>query len=266
MKNNPKLFFMSVLTLSALISFSSAYALSLEEQGLTIAKEVDKHDQGWGDSSASMVMILRNKQGEESMRAIRIKSLEVIGDGDKGLTIFDNPRDVKGTAFLSFSHATTPDDQWLYLPALKRVKRISSANKSGPFMGSQFAFEDLASFEVEKYSYKFLREEKLNDIDTFVVENHPLYKNSGYTRQIVWIDKQRYIPLKVEYYDRKNDLLKTLQFNNYKQFAGKYWRALEQVMDNHQNRKSTILTLSDYQFSTGLSDRDFQRNSLKRAR
>jgi len=221
---------------------------------------VDAKEKGWGDSSASMKMILRIQQGEESMRAIHIKSLEVLGDGDKGLTIFDNPRDVKGTAFLSFSHVTKPDDQWSFLPALKRVKRISSANKSGPFMGSQF------SFEVDKYSYKFIREEKLLEQETFVVENYPLYKNSGYTRQIVWIDKQRYIPLKVEYYDRKNDLLKTLVFNNYKKYLDKYWRAREKVMKNHQNKKTTILTLTDYQFSNGLSDRDFQRNSLKQAR
>lgn len=261
-----QLYFVSLLALSTVFSISVLRAMTLEEQGLAIAIEVDKHDQGWGDSSASMKMILRNKQGEESMRAIRLKSLEVIGDGDKGLTIFDNPRDVKGTAFLSFSHVTKADDQWLYLPALKRVKRISSANKSGPFMGSQFAFEDLASFEVKKYSYKFLREEKLLGQNTFVVENYPLYKYSGYTRQIVWVDTQRYIPLKIEFYDRKNDLLKTLEFKNYKQYLDKYWRAHEQVMKNHQNKKITILTLSNFKFSTGLTDNDFQRNSLKRAR
>ena len=133
-------------------------------------------------------------------------------------------------------------------------------------MGSQFAFEDLASFEVDKYRYKYLRDEKLDGHDAFVVENYPQYKHSGYTRQIVWIDQQRYIPLKVEYYDRKNDLLKTLKFDDYKQYLNQYWRAHNQVMENHQNSKTTVLTWNEYQFRNGLNERDFNSNSLKRAK
>ena len=251
---------------AALLATNVTFAKTPEEQGLAIAREVERHDQGWGDATSTMKMVLRNRQGDESSRSIRLKVLEVNDDGDKSLTIFDSPRDIKGTAFLSYSHVTKPDDQWLYLPALKRVKRISSANKSGPFMGSQFAYEDLASFEVDKYRYKFLRDEKLDGQDTQVVENTPKYKYSGYTRQIVWIDKQRHIPLKVEYYDRKNALLKTLTFSNYKQYLNKYWRAHQQVMENHQNGKTTLLTWNNYRFRTGLKQRDFERSRLKRAR
>ncbi len=242
------------------------YAATAEEKGLEIAQKVDEYDRGWGDVSASLSMLLRNQQGEESQREIHIKLLEVDGDGDKGLTVFDGPSDVKGSAFLSYSHATEPDQQWLYLPALKRVKRISSANKSGPFMGSQFAFEDLSSFEVEKYDYKYLRNEAWEGRDTFVVENYPKYKYSGYTRQLVWIDQQRYIPLKVQYFDRKNDLLKTLLFSDYQQYQGQYWRASKQRMENHQNGKVTLLSLNDYQFGNGFTEGEFERNSLKRAR
>ena len=133
-------------------------------------------------------------------------------------------------------------------------------------MGSQFAFEDLASFEVGKYRYKYLHDEKVSEHDTFVVENYPQYKNTGYTRQVVWVDKQRYIPLKVEYYDRKNDLLKTLNFEDYTQYLGKYWRAHKQHMKNHQNGKTTELTFSDYKFGNKLNKRDFDRASLKRTR
>ncbi|HSJ48359.1 MAG TPA: outer membrane lipoprotein-sorting protein, partial [Gammaproteobacteria bacterium] len=117
-----------------------ALAETPEERGLAIAREADRRDQGWGDSSASMAMILRNSQGDESHRQVRVRNLEVEGDGDKTLTIFDEPLDVKGTALLTYSHKTGPDDQWLYLPSLARVKRISSRNKSGPFMGSEFAY------------------------------------------------------------------------------------------------------------------------------
>ncbi len=252
--------------LAGLCALSIAHAESPEKQGLAIAQEVEHRDSGWGDAEVSMQMVLRNRQGDESTRAIRLKILEVSGDGDKSLTIFDNPKDIKGTSFLSFSHIIKADDQWLYLPALKRVKRISSINKSGPFMGSQFSYEDLASFEVAKYHYKYLHDEMLDGIDTFVVENYPNYEFSGYTHQLVWIDKARYIPLKVEYYDRKGALLKTQHFNEYRIYLGQYWRAHRQIMENHQSGKITLLKLEEYKFQAGLGVRDFDRNALRRVR
>ena len=244
-----------------------AKAEAPEEKGLTIAIEADKRDSGWGDSQQDVMMILRNRHGEESKREIRGKSLEVKDDGDKSLTIFDTPRDVKGTAFLNFTHKKGDDDQWLYLPALKRVKRISTRNKSGSFMGSEFAYEDISSQEVEKYTYKWIRDEVYDGKDCFVVEFYPIdKKNSGYTRLIKWIDKSDYNTLKVEYYDRKESLLKTLTFKGYKKYLDKYWRAGEMNMVNHQNGKSTQILYSNYKFNTGLKDRDFNKNSLKRVR
>ncbi len=241
-------------------------AQTAEEKGLEIAVEADKRDLGWSDSTADMKMILRNRQGEQSERAIRVRTLEVQGDGDKSLTIFDHPADVKGTAFLSYTHAVKADDQWLYLPALKRVKRISSANKSGPFMGSEFAYEDISSQEIEKYHYKYLRDETLDGQETFVIQRTPQYKHSGYTKQMAWIDKQHYRVLKVAYFDRKGAHLKTLTIKDYKQYLDKYWRADRMHMANHQNGKSTTLLWSKHRFKSGFSDRDFDRNSLKRAR
>ncbi len=251
-----------------LLVFSAfpATAETPEEKGLAIAREVDARDTGWGDFQAAMSMLLKNRHGEESLRQMRVKSLEVENDGDKSLIVFDQPRDVKGTALLTFSHKVKDDDQWLYLPALKRVKRIASRNKSGPFMGSEFAFEDLASQEVEKYTYKFIRDDELDGKPVFVMERYPVSKYSGYTRQLVWIDKERYIPLKIEFYDRKNALLKVLVFRGYRQYLDKYWRADEMFMDNKQTGKSTLLTWKNYQFRSGLKDSDFTRNSLKRAR
>jgi len=241
-------------------------AETAEEKGRAIVEEADRRDSGWVDSTSNMRMILRNKQGQESERILRIKNREVEGDGDQSLTIFDTPRDVKGTAFLSYTHALTPDDQWLYLPALKRVKRISSSNKSGPFMGSEFAFEDLTSFEVEKYTYKWLRDESLDGIDCFVVEYYPAYKHSGYTRQVAWVNKTTYRPEKVEFYDRKDVLLKTLSYKGYKQYLGRFWRPDSMHMVNHQTGKETDIFMEDYTFNNGLTDRDFDQNSLKEAR
>lgn len=243
-----------------------------EEKGLAIAREADLRDQGFADFAATMQMILRNRHGQESLRQMRTKTLEQADDGDKSLIVFDEPRDVKGTALLTYSHKTGPDDQWLYLPALKRVKRIASNNKSGPFMGSEFAYEDLSSQEVEKYSYKYLRDEAFDGgdehagITVFVIERFPVDEKSGYTRQLVWMDQDEYRVLKVEFYDRKDSLLKTLTLHEYGQYLDKHWRAGRMEMVNHQTGKSTTLTFSDYVFGNGFSGRDFDRNSLGAAR
>ncbi len=249
-----------------LIFWGQGFALTDDEKGLKIITEVDRRDTGFSDSIALLNMILKNRHGDESRRSLKMKTLEVIGDGDKSLSIFDSPRDVKGTAFLTFTHALEADDQWLYLPALKRIKRISSSNKSGPFLGSEFAFEDLTSFEVPKYKYNYLHDEDLNGRDCFVIELYPQYEHSGYTRQIIWIEKERYIPLKIDYYDRKNSLLKTLEYSGYQQYLDQFWRADQMLMTNYQNGKSTSLVWNNFRFRTGLTDRDFDRNTLKRAR
>lgn len=262
-------FFYSItpaLLLTAMLSANPSYAETAEEKGLTIAVEADKRDTGFADLTSSMVMELRNRNGDTSTRTIRLKTLEVIGDGDKSISVFDKPADVKGTAFLTYSHAIKPDEQWLYLPALKRVKRINSKNKSGPFMGSEFAYEDLASQEIEKYTYKYLRDETFNGADCFVLERYPAYQHSGYTRQVTWVNKEKYVSEKTDFYDRKNDLLKTLTNSGYQLYLEKFWRPDVMLMENHQTGKSTLLSWENYKFKNGLSDNDFSRNSLKRAR
>lgn len=245
---------------------SLAVAETPEEKGFAIALETDNRDKGWQDSSAVMKMVLRNRHGQESVRQIRVVNLEMEGDGDKGLTVFDEPRDIKGTAFLSYSHALVADEQWIYLPALKRVKRISSSNKSGPFMGSEFAYEDISSFEIPKYNYLYLRDEVLDGIDCFVLELRPQYQYSGYTKSYVWVDKVEYRNQKVEYYDRKGSLLKVQRLTDYQLYLNQYWRAHTMTMDNKQNGKSTTLYWTNFKFKTGLTSADFKKNDLKRQR
>jgi hypothetical protein len=253
------------------LSWSIAWAQTPEEKGLAIAVEADRRDTGFEDNSSELLMILKNRRGDQSARQMRSKILEVQEDGDKSLVVFDSPRDVKGTAMLTFTHKKGNDDQWLYLPALKRVKRISSSNKSGSFMGSEFAYEDLSSEEVEKYTYRWLRDEPCpgEDYSTllcFVLDRYPVDKNSGYTRQVAWIDQVEYRTVKIDYYDRKNAPLKTLLLMKYKQYLDRYWRPDEMLMTNHQTGKSTRLIWQDYQFCTGLKESDFTKNSLKRVR
>ena len=236
------------------------------EKGLSIATEADRRNTGWQDYLAVYTMTLRDRSGQESTRELQIKGMEVAEDGDRTLTVFYAPADIKGTALLTYTHALTPDDQWLYLPALKRIKRIASANKSGSFMGSEFAYEDLASQEIEKYSYKWLRDEDLEGRAVYVVERYPAYEYSAYTRQVVWLDQEMYQPLKLEFYDRKGALLKTLLFSGYQQFENKYWRSQTMDMMNHQTGKTTVLRWSEYRFRNGFSERDFDQNALKRSR
>ena len=254
--------------LAGAMALTPALGETPEEKGLAIAVEADQRDSGFVDSRVNLKMILTNRQGETSTRVLRLNTLEVpdTGEGDKSLSIFDEPRDIKGTAFLSFTHILDPDDQWLYLPALKRVKRISSANKSGPFVGSEFAYEDLTSQEVAKYTYRWLRDEPCGALQCFVVDRYPQYENSGYTRQIAWIDQDEYRIWTTEFYDRKDALLKTLTASEYEQYLGKYWRAHKLHVVNHQTGKSTNLIFENFEFRVGLKESDFNANALKRTR
>lgn len=254
-----------VLIIITILSLNG-YCKTPEQRGLEIATEADRRDQGFKDSTAAMRMILRNKQGQESIRRLTVKTLEGIADGDKSLIIFHHPKDVEGTALLTYTHKKAADDQWLYLPALKRVKRIASNNKSGPFMGSEFAYEDFNSQEVEKYTYKYLRDTDCGKQQCFVIERYPLDKHSGYNKQIVWIDQNQYRVLKIEFYDKKNTLLKTLKMKRYKQYLNKYWRSHKMNMMNHQTQKSTELQWKDFNFKSGLSENEFTQSSLRRAR
>ncbi len=159
----------AVLMAAAMVAFAddAQTQLSADVQGRAIAEEADRRDYGWGDNSTTMRMVLRNRNGDESVRELRRQALETeeAGAGDKSVITFDAPRDVAGTSLLSHTKILDPDDQWLFLPALRRVKRISSSNKSGPFVGSEFAFEDLVSQEVDKYDYRFVGEEACGDIE-----------------------------------------------------------------------------------------------------
>lgn len=241
-------------------------AQPVAERGLAIAREMNARDRGYGDYTATMRMVLVDTSGRETVRALRTRTLEGNGDGDKLLAVFDSPADVRGTVFLSHTHAERADDQWLYLPALKRVKRIAPANRTSPFMGSDFSYEDLASAEVEKYGYAYRGEEMLAGEPRFLLERIPVDAESGYSRQLVWVDKDRFVPLQIEFYDHRGEKLKTLQLREYRQYLGRYWRAHEARMENHESGKSTVLRWSDVRFRQGQNEQDFLPASMARAR
>lgn len=212
-------------------------------------------------------MTLRNSRGRQSRRSLKIRQLEVAADGDKLLVVFDTPKNIRGTALLSYSHKFAPDDQWLYLPAMKRVKRITSHNRSGPFLSSEFAYEDLALQEVEKFRYRLIDTQQLDGQVYFIVERSPVDEYSGYLRQLVKLDASELRIHNIAYYDRRDKLLKTLELDGYHKHLGRFWKAEHMFMTNHQTGKSTELRWQNYAFATGLDeDRDFSTNSLRRAR
>ncbi|UFS62806.1 outer membrane lipoprotein-sorting protein [Sulfurimonas sp. HSL-3221] len=227
-----------------------------------LAKKTDAALSGFHDAVSEMQMTLINANGQTRERTMLMKVLEG-KEGDKSLMEFLTPADVKGTKFLNYEHFDRDDDQWLYLPALKRVKRIASRNKSGSFMGSEFSYEDLSAFNIEKYTYG-------GDAETVELEGKSYYKtvrfpkekDSGYTKQVSWINPETYVIVRVDYYDRKKALLKTARFSDYRNEGG-VWRIGKIVMTNHQNDKETILVWKHEKIDTGLTDKDFHKRVLK---
>ncbi len=240
--------------------FGSLYGVSYQE----LAQKSDDAQAGFEDAVSKMSMTLVNASGQKRERLMKIQVLE--GEkGDKSLMEFLSPADVKGTKFLNYEHVNKDDDQWLYLPALKRVKRIASKNKSGAFMGSEFSYEDLSAFNVDKYTYPDGEAKigELNGKKVYLGQSKPVSKYSGYTKLLTWVDEQTYLIQKIEYYDRKKELLKTAIFEDYKKISG-VWRIGKITMNNIQNDKKTILVWSDEKIKTGLKAKDFHKRVLKK--
>lgn len=238
-----------------------------KERGYAIAARSDLSDLGFHMSSVELTMTLTDPRGRETTRELQIDTLEKEGDGngDKSLTQFFSPPDVEGTALLSHARILDADNQWLYLPALRRVKRISSANKSGPFVGSEFAFEDLTSSELGKYQYTYLETVDGDDgLRLDKLECLPLYERSGYSKLHCYFDTDVYQSRKIEFFDRGDNLLKTLELQDYREYPGGYWRSHRQVMTNHLTGKTTILDFGDFDFGIGLDGRDFEPSALDR--
>jgi len=257
-------------------AFAAVLALPLTAQaagdtaarGAEIAREAERRDQGWGDSQVALTMILQDRKGNKRERKLRISALEVPGDrlGDKSLVVFDSPADLKGTILLSYAKIGADDDQWLYLPALKRVKRISSSNKTGAFFGSEFSYEDITAQEFGKYSYDYTGQKPCGKLTCYVVERKPTYRNSGYSVLVTYYDTARYRPQIIEYFDRQGRAFKRLTMQDYKQYGGKFWRARTLTMQNLKTGKTSVLQYGDFRFGTGLNDSYFSQGNLRNIR
>lgn len=254
-----------LLSLIALLLPVGLHAAPPVDRGQDIAMAADSRLHGYADMQVRLEMMLVSPSGETASRVLRVQSRESAGGGEKTLMVFETPRDLSGTALLTWTQPQGEDDQWLYLPAVKRVKQIGARNKSGPFMGSEFAFEDIVTPYWQKFSYRFLREENRDGLPCLVVERTPRDTWSGYTRQIMWVDRDESLIRRIDYYDRKGSLLKTYTAGKFRQY-GNHWRPSEMLMVNHQTGKQTRLLWTEYRFASGLKDEQFSQNALQRVK
>lgn len=238
-----------------------AFADDAATKGLEIAKKADKANEGFVGETSKTVMVLIDAHGEKVTRKMTIKIKEGT-DGDKSISEFHWPADVNGTKLLTWTHKSKDDDQWLFLPAIKRIKRISSRNKSGSFMGSEFAYEDLAAQEVEKFTYSLVAEEDFDGRKVWKNQRIPAHDKSGYSKQISYVDQEYLQPLKVEYFDRKGELLKVAAFEGYKKH-GKFWRWTTIHMKNVQTKKQSILTWEARELGVEHEDDAFESDALE---
>lgn len=256
---------------NGVIECVSNLEISPEERGASLYNQTgNQHgplmgygSPGYKDSQSSFTAIIKDAKGNESRREVRIKYLETAAEGNKRLLVFDKPVDLRRHALLTVSYPEKLDEHWAYNPDNQQIKRLLSNNASTPFSGSEFNFEDLSSQDLAKYDYRFEREDQLDGIPCTVVSRFPKDKNSAYQRLETWVDAQTFLILKIDYYDRRGDLFKTLTASDYELFADKYWRAKQINIKNHQSGKSTEMLWSNYQFNTGLSEKDFSLTSLR---
>jgi hypothetical protein len=210
--------------------------------GLALARYADRYDSGWIDQYSKGRMTLFDARGESVKREIKQLTLEGTR-GNKSLVRFMRPAEIRGVAALIHEHPKTTDDSWLYLPASRRVRRISGANRTASFQGTEFTYEDLSSFEVERYRWRHLADGSANGQPVFKLEARPVYKDTGYSKLVIHLNKKHWRGERVEYFDKAGRKLKTLTQTNWQHLHGRFWRAKRLDMNNHQTGKRTVLEL-----------------------
>ncbi|MCD4770268.1 MAG: outer membrane lipoprotein-sorting protein [Bacteroidales bacterium] len=215
------------------------------------------------DQTSDLTMTLINKSGAQRVRKIK-QFTKDIGEVEKSIMFFLSPADVKNTSFMSWSYdSDQSDDQWIYLPALKKTKRISSDSKSDYFMGSDFTYDDLGDRKLEDDSHKLLREETIDGKECYVVESIPEDEDYMYSRTLVWVNKSNFIGVKKEFYDEDEDLLKILSIKNVEVISG-IWVITNSEMKNVQKNHRTTIVLNNVQINTGISASKFTERIMMR--
>ncbi len=216
------------------------------------------------DQTSNLTMTLINKSGKERIRKIK-QFTKDMGDMEKSIMFFQSPADVKNTSFMNWTYddENKSDDQWIYLPALKKTKRISSDSKSDYFMGSDFTYDDLGDRKLDDDTHKLLHEETLDGVAYYVVESTPKDEDYMYTKTMTWVRKDNYIGLKKEFYDEDEELLKILHIKKFEEISG-FLIITNSEMQNVQKNHKTKMILSDININTGISDSKFTERMMMR--
>ncbi len=240
---------------------SSAFAQKIT--GLQIIENVYNRPVG-NDMTADLQMTLINSSGGERVRKIK-QYVRDFGKVEKKIMFFVSPADIKNTSFMNWSYDEDgkDDDQWIYLPALKKTKRISSDSKSDYFMGSDFTYDDLGDRKPTDDTHKLLREEKLNGEDCYVVESIPKDEDYMYSKTITWIIKDKWVGVKKDFYDEDGEFLKTLTVNKYEKIKG-FLIVTDTEMNNVQKNHKTIMELKNVKINTGISKSKFTERMMTR--
>jgi hypothetical protein len=218
-----------------------------------------------GDTARyKLTMTLASGRGAPRVRELAFYAKNY-GDTEKTLMYFNSPRDVAGTGYLSFSYddEAADDDNWLYLPAMKRVRRIAGSGKNDSFMGTDFTYEDMGSRSLGKDTFTLQGEEAVDGEPCWVVEARPRDSRDPYSRRVIRVRKDSHVFAAVDYYDRQDRLLKTLRVSGIRQFDG-IWTAQKMEMTNMQDKHSTTIDMSDIRFNVPLEDSLFTVANLER--
>ncbi len=216
------------------------------------------------DQTSVLTMTLINKSGQTRVRKIQQYTKD-FGDTEKSIMFFLSPADVKNTSFMNWSYDddNKDDDQWIYLPALKKVKRISSDSKSDYFMGSDFTYDDLGDRKLDADVHKLLKEETIDGHACYVVESVSKDEDYMYSKTKTWIRKDNFVGMKKEFYDEDEDLLKILTIKKVEKISG-FWIITNSEMKNIQKNHKTIIKLSDIKINTGVSASKFTERMMMR--
>ncbi len=219
-------------------------------------------------SRSKQTMTLKNRQGQERRReSASVTRLQANGLDNQRLTRFQAPADVSGTAILLVEHAAADDDMWIYLPALKKVRRLVASNKKDSFAGTDFSYGDVIGYAVEAWKHQLAGEETVGSEPCYVIESTPasdaVRDSTGYSRRRSWISKARYTTVKFEAWDAEGQLLKRAEFAQFREVAKERWIAMSLKATNLQSGHQTEIAFSDYVVDEGVAADRFTTRALE---
>ena len=195
-------------------------------------------------------MVLTNDKGQQrERRNTSLVALQPNGVDSKFVVKFSTPADIRGTSFLQVEHSEGDDDLWIYLPALKKSRRLVASNKKDSFVGSDFSYGDISLPKVSKYKHALQRTESIDGVECYVIESLPgdeaVKTNSGYSKKLTWVRTDNFVETKVEYYDLAGRLMKTQRVQKPQPVDAKNGRffPMYREMTNHQTGHRTTLTV-----------------------